>query len=51
MLTVYEIGEIGVSEQVIADDQQPLNGNELKPVSDGQYYQPNPIFGNKHSRR
>lgn len=45
-------GEIGVSAQTISDDQQPLNGNELKPLDDRYYYQPNPFdSGSKAFRR
>jgi hypothetical protein len=45
-------GEVAVSAQTVADDQQPLNGSELKPVADERYtYQPNPIWGNKTQRR
>lgn len=43
------IGEVDVSAQTLADDQEPLNGSELKPVD--YTYQPNPIFGNKGQRR
>ena len=43
------VGEITVSDDTVADDQKPLNGNELKPVSDGRYYyQPNPLWGSRN---
>ncbi|KAK3710758.1 hypothetical protein LTR37_010177 [Vermiconidia calcicola] len=39
-------GEIGVSQETVSEDSQPLNGSELKPMRDDRYsYQPNPIFG------
>lgn len=41
-------GEIGVSAEQAQDDQEPLNGSELKPIDNRYYYQPNPFTGAKH---
>lgn len=38
-------GEIGVSAEQVSDDQQPLNGSELKPIDNRYHYQPNPFAG------
>lgn len=42
---ICETGEIGVSAEQLSDDQQPLNGSELKPLDSRYYYQPNPFAG------